>query len=210
MTWVEGQNCAFLCYLNCALWCTLLYDRFLCAKFFYLEFIVLCLLMNRIHTYQKVRFFPARMDLAVKLSNAIYCFPKYKSFPIIWGMPGFWSTPVGCCNLMQQPAQHWLLPANMGPWAWGPRGAQSCALTLLIDWGQCPKQADVLLGGGGDRANGLQSTPLFRWWCVATALERFEDHIPTQPPLKEYQLAWGIILDQYNVLKLDTRPPVRL
>ncbi len=42
----------------------------------------------------------------------------------------------------------------------GPREAQSCAPMRLIDWGQLPEQADLLLGGV-DRADGLQSAPLF-------------------------------------------------
>jgi hypothetical protein len=34
---------------------------------FYVEFIALFLLTNRVHTYQKVHFFPTRTDLAVEL-----------------------------------------------------------------------------------------------------------------------------------------------
>ncbi len=36
-------------------------------SFFFVEFIVLFLRTNRVPTYQKVRFFPARTDFAVKL-----------------------------------------------------------------------------------------------------------------------------------------------
>ncbi len=65
MTWVEGQNRAFLAVVKIVR-CDVVYRTvdFGVPSFFFVDFIVLLLRTNRVPTYQKVRFFSRQNGLS--------------------------------------------------------------------------------------------------------------------------------------------------
>jgi hypothetical protein len=92
----------------------------------------------------------------------------------------------------------------------GPPEALHPAQTRRNDWVQPSEQANMLLGGGGDRANGPQNAPMLRRRIIAVTEEHFEGHKPYNPPQKAYSFARGVVPYQFGSSVQDPRPLVGL